>query len=213
MATRRRQFFETSSAGSASLVTNSGASTTFLNSSSAGTATLTSNGGDTSFTNSSSAATATVITNNGGSTAFTETSSGGQARFITNAGGAVVFGGLTTPGTTAGSIEGAGRYRLGDEELTVGSNNLSTEVSGVISGNGGSLVKVGTGMLTLSGADTYSGGTTVNAGILQLGTGGSLAAAGRARRSMAGASISTAMTRPWAPSPAPAGRSRWAPAR
>ena len=49
----------------------------------------------------------------------------------------------------------------------------------MISGNGGSLVKVGTGMLTLSGADTYGGGTIVNAGILRLGTGGSLAATGR----------------------------------
>ena len=160
------------------LVTNSGASTTFLDSSSAGTATLTTTGGHTIFGDSSSAATATVITNNGGKTEFTGSSSGGEARFITNAGGAVLFGGLTTPGTTAGSIEGAGRYHLADEELTVGSNNLSTEVSGVISGNKGSLVKVGTGMLTLSGADTYGGGTTVDDGILQLGTGGSLAAAG-----------------------------------
>ena len=83
----------------------------------------------------------------------------------------------------------------------------------MISGNGGSLVKVGTGTLTLSGADTYGGGTTVNAGILQLGTGGSLALDRPRSRSMAGASISTASARPWARSPAPAGRSRWAPAR
>ena len=172
------EFENSSTAGSAAIATNSGASTTFLDSSSAGTATLTTTGGDTTFCDSSSAATATVITNNGGKTEFTCSSSGGEARFITNAGGAVLFGGLTTPGTTAGSIEGAGRYRLGDEELTVGSNNLSTEVSGVISGNEGSLVKVGTGTLTLSGAETYGGGTTVNAGILQLGTGGSLDTSG-----------------------------------
>ena len=131
-------------------------------------------GGTTIFGDSSSAASATVITHDGGSTEFTGSSSGGEARFVTNTGGEVVFGGLTTSGTTAGSIEGAGRYRLGAKQLTVGSNNLSTEVSGVISGNGGSLVKVGTGTLTLSGADTYGGGTTVNAGILRLGTGGSL---------------------------------------
>ena len=195
------------------IVTNSGGATSFLDSSSAGSATLTTTAGPRASASSSSAATATVITNNGGSTAFTGSSSGGEARFVTNAGGAVVFGGLTTSGTTAGSIEGAGRYRLGDEQLTVGSNNLSTEVSGVISGNGGSLVKVGTGTLTLSGADTYGGGTTVNAGILRLGTGGSLAARAGRSRSMAAASISTATARPSARSPAPAGRSRSAPAR
>ena len=58
---------------------------------------------------------------------------------------------------TAGSIAGAGSYFLGSKELSVGGNNLSTEVSGVIAdggsigGTGGSLVKTGTGTLTLLG--------------------------------------------------------------
>ncbi len=59
-------------------------------------------------------------------------------------------------------------------ELTVGSNNLSTEVSGTINdgafcgcaGTGASLVKIGTGTLTLSGLNTYTGPTTVNVGSL-----------------------------------------------
>ena len=78
----------------------------------------------------------------------------------------------------------------------------------MISGNGGSLVKVGTGTLTLSGADTYGGGTTVNAGILRLGTGGSLDSSRPADDELAAASISTVSARPSARSPAPAGRSR-----
>src|SRR5207253_2718798 len=75
---------------------------------------------------------------------------------------------------TAGSISGAGTYFLGQNYLTVGGNNLSTTVSGVIAGGGisggggGFLIKVGTGTLTLSGINTYGGGTTVNAGTVTL---------------------------------------------
>ena len=65
---------------------------------------------------------------------------------------------------TAGSIAGAGNFSLGANQLFVGANNLSTTVSGTISGN--SLAKVGTGTLTLSGANTYSGGTTISDGVL-----------------------------------------------
>ncbi len=59
---------------------------------------------------------------------------------------------------------------LGTNTLSVGSNNLSTTVSGMISGTGGSLNKVGTGTLTLSGTNTYTGGTTITAGTLQAAT-------------------------------------------
>ena len=74
--------------------------------------------------------------------------------------------GLATSGTTAGSIEGAGNIALGDKQLVVGSLNTSTIFSGVIDGLGGSLVKVGSGSLTLWGANTYTGPTTVAGGIL-----------------------------------------------
>jgi autotransporter-associated beta strand protein len=69
---------------------------------------------------------------------------------------------------TAGSIAGAGEYILPSTKLTVGSNNLSTEVSGVIKG-GGSLVKVGTGALTLLGDNTFPGGLEINNGAIVAG--------------------------------------------
>jgi autotransporter-associated beta strand protein len=131
-------------------------------------------GGITTFDNSSTAGNATITTNSGGSVFFTGTSSGGQAVFTTNAGGVFDISQLISGGTTAGSIAGAGSYFLGANALTVGSNNLSTAVSGVIAdggtggGTGGALVKVGTGTLTLSGVNTYTGATTVNAGTLEV---------------------------------------------
>ena len=52
---------------------------------------------------------------------------------------------------------------LGVNNLTVGSNNLSTTFSGVIQ-DGGSLTKVGRGTLILTNANTYTGGTTIEQG-------------------------------------------------
>ncbi|HKM88691.1 MAG TPA: autotransporter-associated beta strand repeat-containing protein, partial [Xanthobacteraceae bacterium] len=119
-----------------------------------------------------------VITTNG-SLLFEGNASAGTARLINNAGGVVDFSAnASTFLVTAGSIEGAGTYDLGSYQLTVGFDNLSTEVSGSIEdggingGTGGSLVMDGTGTLTLTGSNTYSGGTTVTAGTVQLGDGG-----------------------------------------
>jgi autotransporter-associated beta strand protein len=120
------------------------------------------------FRNASTAGNAIIITNAGGLTAFVDSATGGNARFITTAGGAFDITSLSSGGTTAGSIEGAGTFSLGSNLLTVGSNNLSTEVSGLIRGTGGSLVKVGTGTLTLSGTNSYTGATVVAGGTLSV---------------------------------------------
>jgi len=70
------------------------------------------------------------------------------------------------PGVTIGSLAGESLVLLGANTLTIGSNNQSTTFSGVVQGTGG-LTKAGTGTLTLTGANTYAGVTTVNAGVLR----------------------------------------------
>jgi autotransporter-associated beta strand protein len=51
------------------------------------------------------------------------------------------------------------------KDLIVGTNNLNTRFDGVISGSGG-VSKVGLGRLSLTNANTYTGGTTVSRGAL-----------------------------------------------
>ena len=96
------------------------------------------------------------------------------------AGSAVtVTGNLDLLGTTLtiGSLSGSGVVDVGlgsvsypDSTLTVGGDNTSTTFSGVYRHllSVGSLVKVGTGTFTLSGANTYTGVTNVNAGRLDV---------------------------------------------
>ena len=69
---------------------------------------------------------------------------------------------------------GTGNVSLsGSRTVTVASNTLT--VGGAISGGSGdSLTKAGMGTLVLAGSDTYSGGTTINAGILQAGNANAL---------------------------------------
>jgi fibronectin-binding autotransporter adhesin len=72
----------------------------------------------------------------------------------------------TTATTTFGNIGGATRT------LTL-SGDATTVVAGFIDTTTGGLVKNGTGSLTLSQDNTYSGPTTINAGTLRIGNGGS----------------------------------------
>ncbi|MGJ5087008.1 MULTISPECIES: autotransporter domain-containing protein [unclassified Bradyrhizobium] len=122
--------------------------------------------GTLQFANSATAGDAVITTGAFGVTRFTDTSSGGTAQLVTNLGGSVDISGLTSSGISVGSIAGAGNFILGSKTLATGLSNTDTEVSGVISGAGGSLTKVGGGALILSGNNTYSGGTQLNAGSL-----------------------------------------------
>ena len=105
----------------------------------------------------------------------------GAANRINDASAVTVASGATFDlgsfGETIGSLAGAGTVTKSGataSTLAVGGNNTSTTFSGVIqqTGTGAlSLTKNGTGTLTLSGNNTY-GGTTISAGTLQVGAGG-----------------------------------------
>ena len=82
--------------------------------------------------------------------------------------GGITVDALTGSGTVTHTSYG------GTENLTVGVNNGSGTFSGTITnanGFGLNLVKAGTGTQTLSGANSYTGATTVNAGTLTIGSG------------------------------------------
>jgi autotransporter-associated beta strand protein len=169
------RFFANSTAGSATITNNS--DLLFTANSTAGNATIT-NTSQLTFDTNSRAGNATIINN--GNVLFDSNSTPDNAQLINTAPGAVInffTSGLNSDGRiSAGSIAGNGRFDLNSAELTVGGNNLSTDVTGVLTGDGlatgTSLIKTGTGTLTLSGTNTYTGDTIVNGGTLQIGNGG-----------------------------------------
>jgi autotransporter-associated beta strand protein len=144
-------------------------------------------GGTASFDYQGSAGQATLITHGGAAGAeggqiyFRRGGNGPGATIINNTGGYVDFGGnISYEGTDIGSIQGGGTFALNGSELRTGSLNTSTTVTGPIidaigTNPNGKLTKVGTGTLTLAGANTHTGATTINGGAVNVA--GSLAGA------------------------------------
>ena len=91
-------------------------------------------------------------------------------------GNVAVDGALDVAGYTANvnGLSGAGTINNSTDNgtLVVGNNNADGVFSGVIRNTGGSLAlaKVGNGTLTLTGNNSYSGGTTVSQGTLAVGS-------------------------------------------
>ena len=91
---------------------------------------------------------------------------------VTVAGGATFN--LNNFAETIGSLAGAGNVTLGTAHPHHRRMTTYTTYSGVMSGTGG-LTKAGTGIFTLSGANTYTGTTAINAGTLQVAGGAAIA--------------------------------------
>ncbi len=122
---------------------------------------------------------ATLIANGGtgggagGSIQFSVKTRGGNARVeVFGNGNLDISAHAPRTPVRIGSLEGDGLVFLGANGLSVGRRPVDTTFSGVIQdggisgGTGGSFTKLGRGSLTLTGSSTYTGGTTIESGIL-----------------------------------------------
>lgn len=152
----------------------------FLNTSGAASSTI-ENKNQLTFDDQSAVESATITNHLGSKLVFIHQATGSNASSVVNlAGSRMDLSALTLPSLTIGRVEGAGDIYLGSRELIVGGQNVDGLISGIIQdggdlgGTGGLLTKVGTGVLSLSGANTYTGVTKVLDGTLALVSTGSL---------------------------------------
>lgn len=110
----------------------------------------------------------------GGNNTYTggTTIDGGVVSVANDANLGAMSGGVTFNG---GTLKNTAAFTTARTISLAGNGSLQTDanltMSGAISGSG-ALIKAGASTLIVTGADTYAGGTTITAGTLQLGSGG-----------------------------------------
>ena len=110
--------------------------------------------------------------NDGGVLAYSNNISVGEAVTINGTG--ISSGGAIR--NISGDNTNSGLVTLGSSSQINVDSGTSLNLSGGVAGGANALTKAGNGTLTISGVSTYTGGTTVNAGTLNLGVGGGTAA-------------------------------------
>jgi fibronectin-binding autotransporter adhesin len=90
--------------------------------------------------------------------------------------GALIFAGGTLQYSDQNQFDYSARFSTAaNQPISIDTSNQSITFETPLTSVGGSLTKLGLGILTLEAANTYSGNTTVQAGTLALGNGSSLA--------------------------------------
>ncbi len=167
--------------------TSIGATISFLDTANAGSLTYIASGalengmfgGTMVFRGTSSAGSAKLVANagtnggRGGIISFTHQADGASSQVELYGNGRLTISSEHVGPVSIGSLSGDGEVRLGAYHLAIGANHLETTFSGLIDGSG-SIGKVGTGKLTFSGFNSYSGGTEVKSGVLALSGAGTL---------------------------------------
>ena len=89
--------------------------------------------------------------------------------------GTLSFTGGTLQFSSANTTDYSGRFSTADNQAySIDTNGQNGTFAKALTSSGGSLTKLGSGALTLTGASTYTGDTTVQAGTLAVGSGGSV---------------------------------------
>ncbi|MEZ0256989.1 MAG: autotransporter-associated beta strand repeat-containing protein, partial [Chthoniobacter sp.] len=93
--------------------------------------------------------------------------------------GTISFGGGTLQYSAANTTDYSARFSTAaGQSYNIDANGQNVTLASALTSSGGVLTKSGTGKLTLSGTNTYTGGTNLNGGILSLGSAGALGTTG-----------------------------------